>query len=681
MTLISLLITYVVVPIYGNVIWDALKGAWKRLTKKTPEDLYLKALSTSLEHVRPQLRELSTDGNVRIDEGAFQRALHHTPSSNPKSSSLRRMQAETVIGELAFAMQKENVLIIGGHMLDNSAYESIAKQLITAANSEFKDALAAYPDELLKALLSEVQANGQDIESIGPQLESLFGVTHQQLKVMRTKIDGLRVGVNALVENQSFEADVEKLKKRTQETLIQTRHLAHLQSRIGEIKIERAVTTELLQKANTGSLLVVGVPGAGKSGVLHEFVQTLFDSDRNVIFLTVDSLPDGSRRSIRDEIGLSNSLIDVLSSWSGDRQAFAVFDGLDAARSSTSSKAVRDLITLIKEQAPQWNVIASVRTFDLRNSHELRRLFAGSLNTSYCDPDLEDIAHLMVPLLSDEELAHVINKFPDLGTLMQRTPTSLKELVRVPFNLNLVVQLISGDMPQADFQPVSTQIELLEAFSFRRVLTDNGHGDEREAHLRGIVRRMVDGSSLQASRNEILDLTHVNQLRDLQSEGVLAEPLAEGSHYVGTGTVAFNHHILYDFAVSRYLFRIGAEPLSSLLSRHRTWTLTLRASLVLHFQYLWQLDHGHNRFWSDAVNLNSYDDVPVIGKLVSATVAADSVSSFDDLENFANLLDESLTADSSRQLLAQITTAFRCRMESPDANAEIPLAWYELLEQ
>lgn len=324
MTLISLLITYVVVPIYGNVIWDALKGAWKRLTKKTPEDLYLKALSTSLEHVRPQLRELSTDGNVKIDEGAFQRALHHAPSSNPKSSSLRRMQAETVIGELALAMRKENVLVIGGHMLDDSEYESMAKQLITAANSEFKNAISANPDQLLMAILSEVQANGQDIESVGPQLESLFGVTHQQLKEMRTtletKIDSLQVGVNALVENQSFEADIEKLKKRTQETLIQTRHLAHLQSRIGEIKIERTVTAELLQKANAGSLLVVGVPGAGKSGVLHEFVQTLLDSDRNVIFLTVDSL-EGLGHSIRDKIGLSNSLTDVLSNWSGDRES------------------------------------------------------------------------------------------------------------------------------------------------------------------------------------------------------------------------------------------------------------------------------------------------------------------------------------------------------------------------
>src|SRR5438552_11059982 len=137
-----------------------------------------------------------------------------------------------------------------------------------------------------------------------------------------------------------------------------------------EIKIHRKVTEILAVSAERGSLVVVGEPGAGKSGALHDFVEQLEKDGREFLFIAVDrlSLAAGSLGQLRTDLGLDHELLEVLRNWHSERPPLLIIDSLDAARGEAAGNVLRDLIGYVSGQLPKWHVVASVREFDLRYS-------------------------------------------------------------------------------------------------------------------------------------------------------------------------------------------------------------------------------------------------------------------------------------------------------------------------
>src|SRR5262249_52330624 len=140
------------------------------------------------------------------------------------------------------------------------------------------------------------------------------------------------------------------------------------------IKISRPSTVALARGAEDGSLLVIGEPGAGKSAALHDFVEGLRASGRDVIFLAVDHLDVENFGDLRQTLALEHELVEVLNHWPGTEPGFLVIDALDAARGDATQKLFRDLITLVARPRTRWHVIVSIRKFDLRYSHRLQEL-------------------------------------------------------------------------------------------------------------------------------------------------------------------------------------------------------------------------------------------------------------------------------------------------------------------
>jgi hypothetical protein len=174
--------------------------------------------------------------------------------------------------------------------------------------------------------------------------------------------------------------------------------------RVGRVplKIQRPVVTALRAAAEQGHCLVVGEAGAGKSGAVHDLVGVLREEGRDVVFLAVDRLAAEDEVGLRSALGLAHHLDEILANWPGTEPGFIVIDALDAARSDRSAKVVRELIRQIISAEHRWLVVASIRKFDLRYSHETAKLFAGVPPSSFQDGEFSGVRHVDVRRLSDD---------------------------------------------------------------------------------------------------------------------------------------------------------------------------------------------------------------------------------------------------------------------------------------
>jgi len=106
--------------------------------------------------------------------------------------------------------------------------------------------------------------------------------------------------------------------------------------------ISRKCVDLLCNAVKTQSFIVVGEPGAGKSGALHLVAERLLDSGHPLAYLAVDRLSVCTLKKLSDELRLSHDFDEVLFNWEDDKTGILIIDGLDAARGGSSEKVFRD---------------------------------------------------------------------------------------------------------------------------------------------------------------------------------------------------------------------------------------------------------------------------------------------------------------------------------------------------
>ncbi|NLG80266.1 MAG: hypothetical protein GX492_10685 [Firmicutes bacterium] len=448
-----------------------------------------------------------------------------------------------------------------------------------------------------------------------------------------------------LQATRSYRSDIERLKGYSRWLSEALGHHAFIRVGSTRLKIRRRSTDELRRVAESTSILVVAEPGAGKSGALHDFVEAIRSDERDFVFLAADRLAARSLGQLREELNLDHELPEILENWPGTQPAFLVIDALDAVRGGPAEIAILDLIRVVVERNDRWRVVAAIRKFDLRYNTELRKLFSGQPPTEFEDPEpaFKGIRHLSIPRLSLEELAQISSQSADLQTLIENAPNGLYDLLRVPFNLQLMAELLDAGVDTADLTPVRTQLELLDRYWLHRIIRSSGEDDAqqnaREAVLRRICEEMVKARTLRVDRLGIVEPATSAPLNDLLRAHVLVEwqpsPTAEPDRYVLT----FSHHILFDYAVARLLLRGRHESLIGRLVDDPDLVVFVRPSLSLHFQHLWSADRDHQRFWDLVLRMMKVDEIPEIGKAVGASVAAQLAKDLSDLEPLCTSLE------------------------------------------
>jgi hypothetical protein len=530
--------------------------------------------------------------------------------------------------------------------------------------------------EALNLLAMAVVRRSGDEKAAWARVVQIVG----ELSQRRSGIDvaGLRAALQETVPLKtapSYEADVEKLRKHSESTLAYLEHNSRITMGSAVIRAERVVVSALQQASESDSIVVVGVPGAGKSGVLHDYCRGLTNEGRNVICLATDQIAAKSLGELRNELGLEHDILDVISNWPGDRTAFLVIDALDASRGDPAGAALVSLMDSVVRKKGRWRVVASIRKYDLRYSPVLRELFRTQI-TAGVSPEFQDAEfalerHVNVPLFTDTELASVRQQSHPLDQLLATAPTALHDLVRVPFNLRLMADIVHGGINIAELRPIRTQSELLRRFWQHRIL-GTSDADLRERIIQNACRFMIADRRLRIGRQKIVEPASSAALQALLSGQVLIEWQAHSAAVPDRQIIAFAHNILFDFAASQLFLPREADRVAEVLSRDPDLVLIIRPSFVMRFEQLWREDRIE--FWKLLFHVSAAPEIPAIGKLIGVTVLGELGAELDDLEPLITALESSDVNTRQqaetvfRHLVGALTATGISRLAGPNAG-------------
>lgn len=441
-----------------------------------------------------------------------------------------------------------------------------------------------------------------------------------------------RDGVKLLAP-ENYRIDVEALRKRSgqQRKVLNVSTGIELDKR-APVPIPRPVLRVAQAAAKKGSFLIVGEPGAGKTGVLVGLADHLQAKGREILLLKVS--PSGLT-GLKSDLGLCHQLRDTLENWPGTDPAYLLIDGLDEARGGVALHEYRELISDVFALADKrWGVVASVRSFDLRSGIEFKNLFKGAPpSAEHAAPgqDLADVRQIEVRPWSDAEFTKLLKKAPKLRRAIEIGGQRLREIALVPFNSQLLAEVIALGASDEELGSIRNQTDLLGRYWQHRVAP---LGAEGRACLTSTIQAMVEERGLEVNAAPLENM-HGEMLDHLQHEGVLV-PRRNGRQ------IAFRHNILFDYSASvLYLDPFRPDHLHELLLRDKGLGLILGPALGYALQELWNDDEDRRRFWDLVIQLVSDKNVDPIARGLAARRASEFPKTPADIEPLAEKLASS----------------------------------------
>jgi hypothetical protein len=446
-----------------------------------------------------------------------------------------------------------------------------------------------------------------------------------------------------------YRSDVRSLKGWTTDRVQAAPRFTRLLEDDPKLVIERAVWPGLRDAGYTQSLVVVGEPGAGKSGLMYRLAETAVRDGYDVVFLPVDLLNITTLSDLHNELRITHGLVDTLANWPGSRSGLVILDALDAARKPETQKLLREVVGgILRIQGARWKVVASVREYDLRQGVEWSAMFRGAPAVpGHADPEFAHVRHIAVGRLMDGEVAQIATLLPELEELYNQASDKLRELLRNIFNLHLLADLLRAGVAGSTLGAITNQAELLDNYWHHRVRRDDGKHDAREIALTVIVKNMIQTQSLRALRADVRQHLDAEALVDLERHGLLRAEDQTGR--VNEDVLLFNHHVLFDYAVARLVFLRGRNPgrLVSMLLAQRELALMLSPSLTLALADLWHSDTSRRPFWHLAMALAGEDGLPAVAQLAGPMIAAEQAK---DISDLAPLLETLKGPDPQRSI-------------------------------
>ena len=343
---------------------------------------------------------------------------------------------------------------------------------------------------------------------------------------------------------------------------------------------------ELRRFVISGSGVILGPPGVGKTFLLKLYCQGLIEADVPCLFLPIDKLGANSEADLRAELGLQTDLASYLTSQDRptEHPPVLVIDAFDAARSEFAQRFVLGLIRRLREAlGDRWRIIVSVRAYDAKKSAALQQLFPGAVDDAapFQDPEVS-CRHFVIQPLSDEDLAQVIETIPELPALYKAASLEFRALLRIPFNLWLVERLLSQSDARTELTSVRSEIELLNLF-WRHRVQQASFATDLAVILSGITVRMVADRTLAVRVADVYPLGAGPTWDSLLSSEILELVRPD------TQRVSFSHNILFDYAVSVLLIEDQPEAACAFLADDPSRPLFLRPSVDYYFTRLWHV--------------------------------------------------------------------------------------------
>ncbi|TDD94150.1 ATP-binding protein [Actinomadura rubrisoli] len=421
--------------------------------------------------------------------------------------------------------------------------------------------------------------------------------------------------------------DIARLRQTTRANVAVLGSALTLTTPEGGLTLERGVGPTL--RDAEGSFALTGEPGTGKTALLCQLAADLIDQGNDVVLLSAEQLR-ASAGQTRTELNLEHDLKDILLGWPGTHPGRLLLDGLDQTRGENASQW---LPTLAKQLAgSRWEIVATVRRFDLRNGHKWRAMFRGApVDPAHSDSTLQNVRHLLVEDLLPGEMESLVQESPALAELLGAAGSRMQQLLGNPFNLEIASQLLAEG---ALLEPgsIRSRLDLLDQYWRVRVVKGGKNPWERASTLTYVVAQMIADR-----RQQVTYLPHADAdaLQGLVSDGVLRD-LPQGVG-VPQPPIAFSHPVLFDFAAG--ILALGdtsrAESLAEKLDADPNLALLLRPSLDYRLAIAWRNAPTKQEFWQLALRLNAETSGHHLAAAAAATACSRELRSPDELAHLA----------------------------------------------
>ena len=359
----------------------------------------------------------------------------------------------------------------------------------------------------------------------------------------------------------------------------------------------------------------------------------------NAGFLSVKDLTE-----LKGKLQLEHEILEVFQNWIGQEPAYFVLDSLDAIRDDVAFSNFKDLIRLLMGLNSRWHVVVSIRKYDLRHSRALQALFRDTgcqsdNNSEFQDQEFSSYRHVSVSGFSDPELFQIDVQSTDLYQVVRNATGELKVLLRNPFNLHLVAELLEGLADISEISSVSSQIDLLDKYWYYRVERNDHQRDARSAILRKACEKMIGDKKLIVERSLFSNPAESQFLGDLLSTGVIIEFQSSLAAIPDSDFLTYSHHVLFDYAVERLILRGDVDRVVQTLVADPGLSLMIRPSIVMHFNNLWAKNPDRKEFWNFIFKVMGGNGIPEIGKLIGLSVVAEKAKSLGDLAELQRALE------------------------------------------
>jgi len=355
-------------------------------------------------------------------------------------------------------------------------------------------------------------------------------------------------------------------------------------------------------------IFVTGVRGAGKSGIVKDYISTK-SKDVPVFYLRAEDLDRSHLNDVFASIGLNSTLGQIEAYFSLLQEKILVIESLEKILELNHQDAFVDLLQFIRQQKG-WTIIATGRDYAYQQ-----------LIFNFLQPSGLKFSSVNIEELTQNQVEQVCEKVPELKKLISNN--SLVDILKIPFFIEIAVRAIANG---AQFQSGDTELE------FRSTVWSTVISKEQDRKFGMPVKRrstfidiakqrakkMVFGISVNEFDPEVISKLEEDNLiyRDQRSS-----------------TISLPHDVLEDWALEEFIEAEYTNNLNDVLSFLSAIGSEPAISRAFRLWLYSKLKFNESAF-EFVENILSADDVESFWK--DETIAA--ILQHDTPENFLDLM-------------------------------------------
>lgn len=176
-------------------------------------------------------------------------------------------------------------------------------------------------------------------------------------------------------------------------------------------------------------VFVTGARGAGKSGIVKDFIETK-NIDIPIFYLRAEDLDKSHLNEVFTSMGITSSLGEIESHFSLLQEKILVIESLEKVLELNYPNTFVELLQYIKKQSG-WTIIATGRDYAYQQ-----------LSFNFLQPCSIQFSSVNIEGLEDFQVEQICDKIPELKSLVSNN--SLVELLKIPFFIEIAVRAIKN---------------------------------------------------------------------------------------------------------------------------------------------------------------------------------------------------------------------------------------------